>query len=428
MSDDQSWQNTGFSQQQWTALQGLLRSIPVQRGAQGIQGRPGDRGDRGPPGNPGEPGPPGLDGVAAVGGNSGVLKADDIGYFDPNCEGEGPVVSVGRHMFYKDIYAFVDRLKDVAADKGEDKVRETLTTCFRGEALTWHSAELTDLEKTLLRTADLSVWCDSLIKRFKERATVAVQHLQTEKYTMADARGSKSPRAYVQSVIRHARAAELTSTFNQLTVAWNNLGLEFRRDIPEPTSSTTLAQFLDQVDVKSNIWFEMARQNRSFNQNQHAERKPSLAKQSGQFNSRQGGFSKPSFPFSPYNQQQSYQGYAPAYENDYGNIYANQSIYQSRQAPGQGPRRSNLPLPTTRPPLRITSGNASGSTNRRQNPSNPRDGNPNGRFERQGRPNVGFFNRSQGRPPRQQGAAYQASGNEEEGSESNLSYDEPGSG
>ena len=244
--DDDAWGATGFSQQQWTALQGLLRSVTAQPG---------------PPGPPRNPGPPGND---AVGGNgSSQLMSDDVGYFDPATEGEGPVVTVGRHTFYKDVYAFVVRLKDVAASKGNDKVRKALPTCFRGEALIWHSTELTELEKTLLRTAPLEAWYDSLTKRFKERASVAVRHLQTERYSMADARNGKSPRAYVQAVLRHAKAAEFSSTYNQLTVAWNNLALEFRRDIPEPTSATTLGQFLEQVDTKSSIWFEMARQNRA---------------------------------------------------------------------------------------------------------------------------------------------------------------------
>ena len=117
--------------------------------------QPGPPGAPGQPGPQGDPGPPGTD--VAGGGNSSALKADDIGFFDPAHEGEGPVVSVGRYSFYKDIYAFVDRIKDLVELKGEDKVREVLPTCFRGEALTWHSTELTELEKTLLRTATLSV-------------------------------------------------------------------------------------------------------------------------------------------------------------------------------------------------------------------------------------------------------------------------------
>ena len=115
------------------------------------------------------------------------------------------------------------------------------------------------------------------------------------------------------------------------------------------------------------------------------------------------------------------------YRNNYGNSFANQLPYQSyRQAPERGAPRSNLPLPASRQPLRITAESTSGSTNPPQNPSNPYFGNNNGGFVRQGsRPNAGFFNRSQqGRPLRPQGTAYQA--NESE-SEPSPSHDESGS-
>ena len=32
----------------------------------------------------------------------------------------------------------------------------------------------------------------------------------------------------------------MTSDYNQLYLVWNNLGLEFRRNIPEPTPITTI--------------------------------------------------------------------------------------------------------------------------------------------------------------------------------------------
>lgn len=106
-----------------------------------------------PPGPPGNPGLPGNDAVDNGNGNSSQLKSDDVGFFDPAMEGEGPIVTVGRYTFYKDVYAFVDRLKDIAAIKRNDKVREALPTCFRDETFIWYSTGFTELEKTLLRTA-----------------------------------------------------------------------------------------------------------------------------------------------------------------------------------------------------------------------------------------------------------------------------------
>ena len=65
-----------------------------------------------------------------------ALKSDNIDYFDSTCEEEGLVVTISRYIFYKNVYAFVDRLKDFAIIKSNEKIRDALSTCFRGEALT----------------------------------------------------------------------------------------------------------------------------------------------------------------------------------------------------------------------------------------------------------------------------------------------------
>lgn len=79
------------------------------------------------------------------------------------------------------------------------------------------------MEKELLRSANLELWYKFLRDRFKERTPLALVKMQAARYTMADARGRRDPRAFVQDVIRHAKAANLTSVHNQLTMAWNNL-------------------------------------------------------------------------------------------------------------------------------------------------------------------------------------------------------------
>lgn len=82
--------------------------------------------------------------------------------------------------------------------------------------------------------------------------------MQAERYTMADAQNGRTPRAYVQDIIRHAKAAEFSSVYNQLTMAWNNLELDFRAHIPEPKLNTTLSIFLESLDEKANIWQQIA--------------------------------------------------------------------------------------------------------------------------------------------------------------------------
>lgn len=48
------------------------------------------------------------------------IRAEEVGYFDPEYQQErgtktsGPVVNAGKHVYYRDVYVFIDRLKDLA--------------------------------------------------------------------------------------------------------------------------------------------------------------------------------------------------------------------------------------------------------------------------------------------------------------------------
>lgn len=139
------------------------------------------------------------------------------------------------------------------------------TQSTRGEALVWQTSELSKIELTALRTASLDQWCTIHTNPFKERSAVALCKLQAERYTFANACSKRTPRSYVQNIIRHAKAADM-STFNQLTTAWNNLAFKFQRDVPKPTASTSVSTFMNQLDSKAGIWQELARRATKFNQ------------------------------------------------------------------------------------------------------------------------------------------------------------------
>lgn len=81
--------------------------------------------------------------------------------------------------------------------------------CLRGAAQDWYIAELSNLERTGLRsdTNGVNAWCDALIQRFKEPTGVALNKLTAEKYTLKDARNRREPASYVQAVVRHAKGA-----------------------------------------------------------------------------------------------------------------------------------------------------------------------------------------------------------------------------
>ena len=126
-------------------------------------------------------------------------KAEEVGFFDSSLDdvNDAPIVTVDRHSCYRDIYSYVDRLKDLAKQRSPDKLRTILPECFRGDTQIWYSIELGEMEKDLLRSVPLEKWYEALIKRFKTRTPRALELLQTERYTFVDARNKKHPRAYV---------------------------------------------------------------------------------------------------------------------------------------------------------------------------------------------------------------------------------------
>lgn len=194
--------------------------------------------------------------------NTAKLRAEEVGYFDPEYQQEqgmshGPVVNAGKHIFYKDVYVFTDRLKDLAAQRGESDIKSVMTACFRGSVLMWYSMELTELERHLLRDANLDVWYTTLINRFKTRTAVALSQLVGQTYSLVDMQHT-SPRAFIQHMLHLAKSANFDSTYNQLTLLWNQFAVNLRRDLPEPQQSTTIGQFLEQVDSKTPIWLELA--------------------------------------------------------------------------------------------------------------------------------------------------------------------------
>jgi hypothetical protein len=76
-------------------------------------------------------------------------------------------------IVFRDIYLWVD-LKHTAAINGEPKTIKTLSLYFRGGARAWHSKEVSELDMSLLRFADLRSWIKKLIQRFSEGPSIAM--------------------------------------------------------------------------------------------------------------------------------------------------------------------------------------------------------------------------------------------------------------
>ena len=154
---------------------------------------------------------------SATSANDSVTNAEHIGLFDPEHQDDqqqGPVVTVGRYLLYRDIYAFIDSCKDVANTRPHTytSVKAAIPFCLRGSAKMWYTSELTELEKTLLRDAPLEKWYSTLIDHFKMRANIALKLLQNQAYGYREIRDGVTPRAYIQSMLHLAKAANNVTT------------------------------------------------------------------------------------------------------------------------------------------------------------------------------------------------------------------------
>ena len=52
-------------------------------------------------------------------GRPAILRPDDVGFFNPNAEGDGPVVGE-KYVIFRDVFVFVDRLKEMKKQFSKD--------------------------------------------------------------------------------------------------------------------------------------------------------------------------------------------------------------------------------------------------------------------------------------------------------------------
>jgi hypothetical protein len=185
------------------------------------------------------------------------FRADDVGYFDPHMVGDGDMFTQGKEVWFKDVYLFTERVRDVAQIKGEDVLKTNIPACLRGTALAWYTTELSNLERQGLRAGTLETFLTELTLRFQEAQDVALRKLTAEKFTAYQVRQERQPAEYVYTIIRHAKSALITSPSQQLTFAWNGIAPELRIHIPRPTATTTVTGFIADLEAKKDTWFQL---------------------------------------------------------------------------------------------------------------------------------------------------------------------------
>ena len=196
--------------------------------------------------------------------NASDWKSKNIDFFDSKYENsihiDDSIVNVDRHVFYRDVYAFIDKLKNMTSLREKNKLRIVISQCLRDIVLIWHFAKLSNFEKNLFRNrVTLINWYETLIVRFKKRASKILEKLQRFRYIMIDARNARNSRLYAQKIFRHVKSAELDSIFNQFIMTWNNLDWEFRQHVSKSDFDVIIRQFFEKLNKRIEIWYDMTK-------------------------------------------------------------------------------------------------------------------------------------------------------------------------
>ena len=167
------------------------------------------------------------------------------------------IVNVKRQNFYRDVYIFIDHLRNLKTIISNFRIKKLIVVCFKKKALRWYNVEFTKIKKDYFREIFIDRWCVNLIKRFKERTFVILKKLQTKSYIYVDARRDRKLRFYMQNILRHFKTTNYASIFHQCIIVWNNLELNFRTQISKSSKDIILSVFLNQLNVKKNVWMNM---------------------------------------------------------------------------------------------------------------------------------------------------------------------------
>ena len=308
---------------------------------------------------PGPPGPPGPSDtqLALPTGSSHRWNASEVGFFDPMYDGKSvrtgeAMEHAGKDTYFRDVHLFIERAKDISMIQKNQHVRDNLFTCLRGSALQWYISEISTKAKQLIRyDEDIDHWTTQLLRRFKESIDVFIDTILKKRYTMNDARRHREPREYVVKILRAVKFAELESMTNQMTIIYNELDVEFRRDMTKSSNVLFIDSFLREMNDAKEIWWQLAiraknidtskRDNRDFKHNEDFNRAYFLYFRSN----------------APYRNH---------YTNNVNPQYRQQFDAQSyhfaqNQFQTQTPQRSQVTLSTTRQSLTITNTSSASS-------------------------------------------------------------------
>lgn len=95
------------------------------------------------------------------------------------------------------------------------------------------------------------------MKPFKKNIDVSINIILKELYTVKNARRHRKLREYAFKILWAVKFAKLKSIFNQIAIIYNNLNIEFRRDLTKSINVKTLKKFLKKMNNFKKIQWQL---------------------------------------------------------------------------------------------------------------------------------------------------------------------------
>ena len=134
-----------------------------------------------------------------------------------------------------------------------------IPACLRGDALKWHSNELSKDKRTLLaRARDCEEWTIELVKRFKMKTSTSLIKIYQTTYGLAEARRGVLARQHANNILKLTKSAEIDAVKARLNYVYMSFAYEFKQDLRGPTDTSTIEDYLNDLDDRQETWDEPA--------------------------------------------------------------------------------------------------------------------------------------------------------------------------
>ena len=253
-SENNNWQNTEFTQQQWQVFQTLIED--VQNNVQSKSQESAESSDSVEP----------FDNDDDVKWNAQKTDFFDSWYEEKNAIIDNSIEHSNKNTYFRNVHLYIERIKDMTILKDADVIRANLYSCMREHALRWYTEVVNDDQKRLIKLEeDVEKWERLLLKRWKKSSFTTLTVITKKKYTMKNARKHREFFDFVEIIVREVKSI-MMSIYSQLYLIYNELKLKFRRDLTKSTKNTIMNEFLQQLDDKKEIWWNIENKYRFYHQ------------------------------------------------------------------------------------------------------------------------------------------------------------------